>query len=785
MKRCRLFLFVTTLCLSLVQLTLAQTSNETASTLPRLVRFGGTVRDLTGSPLTGVAGITFALYSEQTGGAALWMETQNVTADSNGRYTALLGCTKSEGLPTELFNSEQARWVGVQVQGQAEQPRVLLVSAPYALKAGDAETIGGLPPSAFVLAAPPSSGPAAASGRAGVAAGSRDVSPAAATDVTTTGGTANYLPFFTGASTILDSVVYQTGTGSTARIGINTSAPATTLDVKGSGTIRGALSLPAAGVATATAGANSEPLNLAASVFNSGTGTAVSQTFQLKAEPVGNDTAAASGALSLLYGSGTSAPAATGLKIARNGVIGFAAGQTFPGAGGGTVTSVGSGAGLTGGPITGSGSLSIATGGVSNAMLANPSLTVTAGADLTGGGAVTLGGSTTLSLDTTKVPLLSAANTFSTNQTVNGTLTVEGGQTGVHGQANGGSVVGQGPPTAGVWGDAGGFGGYAGVLGTADDNLAGGFVNNSNYYATLSVENDSPFVNSEVLTVWAGSSQTSAVIADPGCNIGFIALQLGQGGMGHCNNYTLAGGDNGHTYMNAVTGAAVHLRVNSVDELVVTSGNTDILGTLTKPAGSFKIDHPLDPANKYLYHSFVESPDMKNMYDGNVTTDEAGLATVRLPDWFETLNRDFRYQLTVIGQFAQAIVSSEIGGNQFSIRTDKPNVKVSWQVTGTRQDAFANAHRIQVEVEKAPADRGHYLYPELVGAPDTARIGYMAPAPGSEQVVHHRPAILRGNASPSQPKPPSIPLPPMPAAPKVASLPRPAAQASKLEVNQK
>jgi hypothetical protein len=142
--------------------------------------------------------------------------------------------------------------------------------------------------------------------------------------------------------------------------------------------------------------------------------------------------------------------------------------------------------------------------------------------------------------------------------------------------------------------------------------------------------------------------------------------------------------------------------------------------------------------------------------------------------------------LTVIGQFAQAIVASEIGGNQFSIRTDKPNVKVSWQVTGTRQDAFANAHRIQVEVEKAPADRGHYLYPELVGAPETARIGYMAPAPGSEQVVHHRPAILRrGNASPLQRKPSSIPLPTMPVAPKVASLPRPAAQASKLEVNQK
>ena len=134
--------------LSLVQLTVAQTSAQTASSLPRLIRFGGTVKDVSDNPLTGVVGITFSLYSEQTGGTPLWIETQNATADSRGHYAVLLGSTKPEGLPADLFTSEQARWVGVQVSGQAEQPRVLLVSAPYALKAGDAETIGGLPPSA-------------------------------------------------------------------------------------------------------------------------------------------------------------------------------------------------------------------------------------------------------------------------------------------------------------------------------------------------------------------------------------------------------------------------------------------------------------------------------------------------------------------------------------------------------------------------------------------------------------------------------------------------------------
>jgi hypothetical protein len=367
----------------MVQPTLGQTPTKNESALPRLVRFGGTIKDLGGSPPAGVVGITFALYSEQSGGAPLWLETQNVSVDSNGHYNVLLGSTKPEGLPVDLFTSEQAHWVGIQVEGQLEQPRVLLVSAPYALKAGDAETIGGLPPSAFVLAAPSVAGPAPASGTAALAATS-DLAPAAATDVTTTGGTANYLPFFTGASTVLDSVIYQSGTGSTARIGINTNTPAATLDVAGGGIIRGSLRLPATGAATATAGNNSAPLNLVASAFNSGSGKAVPQTFQLSAEPVGNDTATAGGALSLLYGSGANVPAETGLSVAGNGLITFASGQTFPGTGDGTITGV------------------------------------TAGAGLTGGGAT---GSVTVNLDTTKVPLLAAANTFTANQTVNGIVT--------------------------------------------------------------------------------------------------------------------------------------------------------------------------------------------------------------------------------------------------------------------------------------------------------------------------------------------------------------------------
>ena len=145
------------------------------------------------------------------------------------------------------------------------------------------------------------------------------------------------------------------------------------------------------------------------------------------------------------------------------------------------------------------------------------------------------------------------------------------------------------------------------------------------------------------------------------------------------------------------------------------SGNVQVLGTLSKSGGSFKIDHPLDPENKYLSHSFVESPDMKNIYDGNITTDQNGIAVVELPDYFEALNRDFRYQLTVLGQFAQAVVAEEVKNNRFTIRTSAPGVKVSWQVTGIRQDAWANRNRIPVEETKTERERGHYLHPEAFG----------------------------------------------------------------------
>src|SRR5712691_7670369 len=198
----------------------AQAPSEVVPTLavPRLIKFAGTLRDAQGKPLSNTVGLTFAIYKEQEGGAALWLETQNVPLDEQGHYSVLLGATKSDGLPLELFTSGEPRWLGVQVNlpKELEQPRVLLVSVPYALKAADAETLGGKPFSAFVLATPPSEGGAGAS-KVSNAAATRAVAAATIGG----GGTQNFVAKFdaTGAN-VINSSLFDNG-----QVGIGTTSP--------------------------------------------------------------------------------------------------------------------------------------------------------------------------------------------------------------------------------------------------------------------------------------------------------------------------------------------------------------------------------------------------------------------------------------------------------------------------------------------------------------------------------------------------------------------------------
>lgn len=149
------------------------------------------------------------------------------------------------------------------------------------------------------------------------------------------------------------------------------------------------------------------------------------------------------------------------------------------------------------------------------------------------------------------------------------------------------------------------------------------------------------------------------------------------------------------------------------------AGNVGVNGTFAVHGGikAFRIDHPLDPENKYLIHASVESPEMTNMYSGSVRLDERGEATVHLPQWFDALNANCRYQLTAIGVPAPRLhVAERIAANRFRIAGGAPGMEVCWQVCAARRDAWARAHPLQVEELKPRAERGTFINPELFGA---------------------------------------------------------------------
>ncbi len=280
---------------------------------------------------------------------------------------------------------------------------------------------------------------------------------------------------------------------------------------------------------------------------------------------------------------------------------------------------------------------------------------------------------------------------------------------GVYGYAAKGAI------NFGVEGDAGGTTGVngfnIGVEATADSS--------QNQNRAVEAAASSSLGNNTGVFGIADGANTVAKL-----NIGLLGRAVNSAGF-NLGLYALADTSFGTSiavYGDATCATCVQGTSNLAGEFI---GDVDVAGNFSKTTGTFKIDHPMDPANKYLIHSFVESPDMMNIYNGNITTDANGDAVVSLPSYFEVENIEFRYQLTVIGTFAQAIVSKEITNNTFSVKTDKPNVKVSWQVTGVRNDPYAQQHRIVPEVMKSENERGRYRHPELYGLPNTMRINYV------------------------------------------------------------
>jgi hypothetical protein len=199
---------------------------------------------------------------------------------------------------------------------------------------------------------------------------------------------------------------------------------------------------------------------------------------------------------------------------------------------------------------------------------------------------------------------------------------------------------------------------------------------------------------------------TGECVGGSGANYGVYGVATGSG-----TNYAVYGGAAGGT-----TNWAGYF-----------DGDVRVTGTLANPGPELEIDHPLDPADQYLRHPAVHSSEMKNVYDGVVVLDPAAEAWVEMPDWFEALNTSFRYQLTAIGAPGPNLyVADKISGNTFRIAGGEPGMEVSWQVTGVRQDAYAQANRLSVEESKPVDERGRYLHPEAHGAPPTLAIGRFA-----------------------------------------------------------
>jgi hypothetical protein len=318
-----------------------------------------------------------------------------------------------------------------------------------------------------------------------------------------------------------------------------------------------------------------------------------------------------------------------------------------------------------------------------------------------------------------------------TSSTADSATGVRGDATATTGTNNGVLGVSAGPTGVGVSGNATSLDGGTGVYGQTVSPHGVGVSG-----ASLATTGNAPGVFGQTASTEFGAGVNGNAIATTGNSFGVFGRSNSTGGNGvfgyasspSGNTTGVVGlvespnGTAGRFVSNSGSGLLLQGNSGSTQVFAVDAtgngflaGNLVVTGTVSKGGGSFKIDHPLDPSNKTLSHSFVESPDMMNIYNGVANLDAKGQASVSLPDWFESLNGDYRYLLTAIGApQPELYIAEEIHGNRFKIAGGKPGAKVSWQVTGIRHDAYANAHRIRVEEDKPAAERGSYIHPEAL-----------------------------------------------------------------------
>jgi hypothetical protein len=465
------------------------------------MNFGGVLTDVNGKPLTGVVGVTFYLYQEQQGGAPLWMETQNVLLDKTGHYTVALGSTSSYGLPTDIFVAGEARWLGLQVQGQPEQPRFLLLSVPYALKAGDAETLGGKPASAYALAgaaavlAPNSSAPVG-TGIAAQSSVSGAQPPTTCASVTSDGtATVNALAKFTTPCNVENSVISDTsgnigigGTYSSAKLYV-TDSP---INFGSRWLQRGVL------ISSATSNGTNSGLGLDVDTTNMSVSSGVTDSgyrLALRGSAYANTTSFAGTLASQIgvYGSAGISQAKSGAKV--NSAFGgeFTILNNVPG------TAIGSAYGVyisnagTAGTITNRYDLYASSANAKNYFAGTVGIgTTSPGATLEVNGTAKFDSTVTFSAGQTfpGSAELTTANTFTGNQTVNGNVSATGVVTGSSFE------IGSNLFAFGSYANENAFLGFAGnTTMTGQANTAGGvkaltsntsgFANTANGYGAL------------------------------------------------------------------------------------------------------------------------------------------------------------------------------------------------------------------------------------------------------------------------------------------------------------